>query len=219
MDSSRAPALRASHSLSSHESDDEADRFTHLNENQLSSSPELDDGFSDLHGAADGERKSAFYDYKQEKALQQTDAKLFYQPQQGQSPSVGGWNSPAIRGSASAAGGNLSRTASMMSMSSLHQQPQQSGTPGGSSAFQRKAAFGRGCTGLPSLNKPSDNSEVEVSSIGRFDPHGVVEAKAHASSHGYKQLVDSMPATGATPAEAHGGYAYRMYTGLIEGCN
>ena len=59
--------------------DGENDFYGIRDESHLSSSPDLDHADDD---AVDGTRKSAFYDYKQEKTLRQTDAKLFYQQQQ-----------------------------------------------------------------------------------------------------------------------------------------
>lgn len=197
--------MRASDSVSSHGSDDEADRFARHDENQLSSSPEPDDDFSTLHDAAEGERKSAFYDYKQEKALRQADAKLFYQPQQGHASSVG-WNSPVLRASTWGGGGNLSRADSVVSISSLQHQ-QTHGTHSGPTG--KPVVSGRTPTGMASLDKSVDKSEVQMSSIGRFDPHGVLEANSRRSGMGGQQTTGDAQRPAAPSVEATGSYASR----------
>lgn len=67
------------------------------------------DEFAALRNGNGGEEKSAFYDYKQEKTLRHTDAKLFYQQQQ--NPTA---FSPSMRAS-TWGGGKPSRSASVMS--------------------------------------------------------------------------------------------------------
>jgi len=129
-----------------------------------------------------GERKSAFYDYKQEKTLKDMDAKLFYHQQQhGQvhTPHSGAggsyYSSPLIRAQTlpANAGNPLSRTASMKSFGSHQNQAQSPGL--GRSAIP---------IGLASLDKPSGSDEVQApGGMERFDPHRVTD-RSVAGSYG-----------------------------------
>ncbi|KAL7269463.1 AMP deaminase [Rhizina undulata] len=170
-------------------------------------------------GIVDGERKSAFYDYKQEKTMKQTDAKLFYQQQQqhGGGHHTGGWNSPVMRASTWNTGGNLSRTGSVMSFSSLHQQhhihsphpgynPQYAGTAAGTAGTSVAGSKGRASIatmphGLASLDKPKENSEVQAPEMSRYDPHKALPADGR---HQY-----TIPLHGQAPSGAQGNYAYK----------
>lgn len=152
----------------------------HANDGVLSSS--LGDDHADLNYSDGREgRKSAFYDYKQEKILKQTDAKLFYQQQQGS-----GWNSPIMRASTwGATGGNVSRAASVRSFNSSHQHPhthshgQQYLGPAAGAAIGSVAGF----RGMPTpavpvgLEKPKEYGGVQVPEMSRFDPHDIASAQ------------------------------------------
>ncbi|RPB24725.1 AMP deaminase [Terfezia boudieri ATCC MYA-4762] len=127
-----------------------------------------------------GERKSAVYDYKQEKTLKDMDAKLFYHQQQHSQvhtphSGVGGgyYSSPLIRAQTLPpnAGNPLSRTASMKSAGSHQQQAQSPGL--GRSSIP---------IGLASLDKPSGSDEVQVpGGMERFDPHRVSDRSVTGS--------------------------------------
>lgn len=151
-----------------------------------------------------GERKSAFYDYKQEKALKDMDAKLFYHQQQHTQvhtplSGAGGsyYSSPLIRAQTLPPnmGNSLSRTASMKSFGSHHyaqqaQQAHQAQSPGlGRSAIP---------LGLASLDKPAGSCEVQApSGMERFDPHRVtMPDKSVAGSHGATPLSSHAHAIG-----------------------
>lgn len=170
------------------------------NDGVLSSSPEDDHAERNYNGGRDGERKSAFFDYKQEKILKQTDAKLFYQPQQ---PGGSGWNSPIMRASTWGGGGNVSRAASVKSINSSYQHPNPhshghqylgpaaGATIGSSVAGARGMGASVAPVGLASLDKPKEHAGIQVPEMSRFDPHGVISsaqnlAQPHdiASSHG-----------------------------------
>lgn len=135
-------------------------------------------------GGREGGRKSAFYDHKQEKILKQSDAKLFYQQQQGGS----GWNSPIMRAStwgATGGGGvsrNVSRAASVRSFNSSHQHPhthshgQQylgpaAGAVIGGAAGSRGMGASAAPVGLATMEKPKEHGGIEVP---EFDPHNIV---------------------------------------------
>lgn len=209
MDSTWSSTVRPTDSLSSPGSEPDTDRYGQQDELQFSSSPELDDAFSSLHNEPERERQSAFYDYKQEKALRQTDAKLFYQPQQGTSSA--GWHSPVTR--SSTWGGGVSRPESVKSMGSLQQSSHLTGSNTPTVSHHPGHPFSgqsRGVTGLASLEKPVTSSEVQVSSIGRFDPHGVLDAHANRPVAPAAQTQNNprLPNSGYT--ETRGGYAHGM---------
>lgn len=163
------------------------------NDDVLPSSPEDDHADLGYSGGREGGRKSAFYDYKQEKILKQTDAKLFYQQQQGGS----GWNSPIMRASTwGATGGNVSRNvsraASVRSFNSSHQHPhthshgQQylgpaAGAATGSVAGPRGMVASAVPVGLATVEKPKERGEIQVPEMGRFD-HDVASARDLAQS-------------------------------------
>lgn len=177
----------------------------HANGGLLSSSPEDDHADRNYNGGRDGERKSAFYDYKQEKILKQTDAKLFYQQQQGGS----GWNSPIMRASTwGAAGGNVSRAASVRSFNSSHQHPhthshgqQYLGPAAGAAIGGVAGSRGMGVTaatvGLATLEKPKEHGGIQVPEMSRFDPHGVI-ASAQDLAHSYYTVPPQGDASLAT---------------------
>ncbi|KAA8907325.1 hypothetical protein FN846DRAFT_700560 [Sphaerosporella brunnea] len=157
--------------------DDDNDYNGFQDESQLSSSPEIDHA-GEMSTGMDGERKSAFYDYKQEKTLRQTDAKLFFQQQQQYHGAAGqsGWNSPVLRSSNWGGPGTRSKNGSVRSFTSSHQQnlplhPFFAGTPTSRSHTPAPPA-----TGLASLEKPREASMVQGPGMGRFDPHGILEA-------------------------------------------
>lgn len=146
------------------------------------------DGASNTSNTA--ERKSAFYDYKQEKTLKDMDAKLFYHQQQhNQVPTplytqsgTGGsyYSSPLIRAQTLPlnAGNPLSRTASMKSFGSHHYTQQQTHQP---------LALGRSAipVGLASLDKPTGNDEVQSPSwMEKSDPHRGPIADNNSSATG-----------------------------------
>ncbi|KAF8426256.1 hypothetical protein EV426DRAFT_593246 [Tirmania nivea] len=147
-------------------------------EEQQSGAPQSPDGVSTAINT--GERKSAFYDYKQEKTLQNMDAKLFYHQQHNQvhtPPWAGGsyYSSPLIRPQTLPLnlGNPLSRTASMKSSGSHQHQVQSPGL--GRSAIP---------IGLASLEKPSGSDEVQApGGMERFDPHRVTD-RSVAGSYG-----------------------------------
>ncbi|KAI5776656.1 hypothetical protein EDC01DRAFT_681312 [Geopyxis carbonaria] len=151
----------------------------------LSSSPDIDDSAT-IDGLRDGERKSAFYDYKQEKTHRQTDAKLFFQQQQQHGGSqAGGYNSPIIRASTWASGGNLSRTGSVMSFNSSHHHHSQFST---AHAVDPAISDGKNlnivvpATGLGTIDKLPQQSEVQGPGMSRFDPHGVLDSGESTSA-------------------------------------
>lgn len=187
----------------------EGEGIYHANDGLLSSSPE--DGHADrnYNGGRDGERKSAFYDYKQEKILKQTDAKLFYQQQQGGS----GWNSPIMRASTwGAPGGNVSRAASVRSFNSSHQHPhthphtqQYLGPAAGTTIGSVFGSRGIGATsalvGLAAMEKPKEHGGIQVPEMSRFDPHGVI---ANAQDMAYSNYT--APPQGEAPLAPQGSY-------------
>jgi len=147
-------------------------------ESTLSSSLELDPG-RDIRDAAAGERKSAFYDYKQEKTQRQTDAKLYFQQQQQQSS---GWNSPIIR--SSTWGGNLGKTSSVQSFTSSHQHHSHQNTSfaphfipviGSRSQFH---TTGIHTGGMASFDNALEASEILSPGMSRCDLHGIQEFAA-----------------------------------------
>lgn len=130
-------------------------------QNEESHSP--DGASTTSHPGSLVRRKSAFYDYKQEKALKDMDAKLFYHQQQynqvptplyTQSGVGGSYSSPLIRAQTFSpnAGNPLSRTASMKSFGSHHytQQP-----------THQSLALGRSAIPVASLEKPAGSDEVQ----------------------------------------------------------
>lgn len=162
-----------------------ADRLIDSPGGLLSSSPDDDQADKDFLTGRD-ERKSAYYDYKQEKTLKQNDAKMFYQQQQ---QANSGWNSPVMRGSTGNWGGNLSRTGSVRSFTSAQQQMhlhqhghhthnQLLGLAGGgptlSIAGSRALGPPTAPLGLPSLDKPKEHSGIQAPEMSPYDPHGVV---------------------------------------------
>ncbi|RPA98044.1 AMP deaminase [Choiromyces venosus 120613-1] len=184
----------------------------------LSSSPEDDHADRGFLGGRGEERKSAFYDYKQEKTLKQTDAKMFYQQQQ---QANSGWNSPIMRAStgnwAGPSGGgigNLSRAGSVRSFTSSHQQPhlhhshqQYLGPAAGGSTLNIAGLRGLGNTtpaplGMASLDKPKEHGGIQAPEMSRFDPHGVVACAA-------KQRADFINPQGEILPEHQGGYVDR----------
>jgi len=182
----------------------------------LSSSPEDDHTDQDFLGDEDEERKSAFYNYKQEKTLKQTDAKMFYQQQQ---QANSGWNSPVMRastgnwtGPSGGSGiGNLSRAGSVRSFTSSHQPPhlhhshhQYLGPAAGGSTLSITASRSFGNTapapvGMASLGKPKEHEGVQAPEMSRFDPHGVVASAA-------RQRGDFINPQGEMLPEPQGGY-------------
>ena len=179
---------------------DENDFYNYSRESQLSSSPELDHA-DDMRSGVDGERKSAFYDYKQEKTLRQADAKLFYQQQQQQhqQQQASGWNSPVMRSSTWGGGANISRTASVRSFTSSHYPHSVQNTPGAAAAGNKVPA-----NGLASLDKPKEHTEVQGPGMGRFDPYGILDsAGALSTAH------HLAPQNGVATLETQGGYADR----------
>ena len=155
-------------------------------ENQQNEEPHSPDGASTTSRI--GRRKSAFYDYKQEKALKDMDAKLFYHQQQynqvptplyTQSGAGGSYSSPLIRAQTFSpnAGNPLSRTASMKSFGSHHytQQP-----------THQSLALGRSAIPVASLEKPAGSDEVQSPSwMEKFDPSPATGSLlASSSSHG-----------------------------------
>jgi len=199
-----------------YESDDDNTRV-----DDVHSAPESHDGGEDGYdeqqsGAAQssdgvsatsntGERKSAFYDYKQEKTLKDMDAKLFYHQQQHSQVhtplgGVGGsyYSSPLIRAQTLPpnVGNPLSRTASMKSFGS-HQHQAQSPGPGRSAIP----------TGLASLDKPAESDEVQApSGMERFDPHRVTDKSVTgsysqpSSSHAHGAAQDQGFASSTSPS-------------------
>lgn len=151
----------------------------HANDGLLSSSPEDEHADRNYSGGRDGGRKSAFYDYKQEKILKQTDAKLFYQQQQ---QGGSGWNSPIMRASTwGAPGGGVSRAASV---SSSHQHPhihphsQQylgpaAGAAIGSAAGSRGMGASTAPVGLATMGKPKEHGGAQIPEMSRVDPQDV----------------------------------------------
>ncbi|PWW79313.1 AMP deaminase [Tuber magnatum] len=172
---------------------DDSDRMLDSTGALLSSSPEDDHAEQDFLGGNDEEMKSAFYDYKQEKALKQTDAKMIYQQQQ---QANSGWNSPLMRAStgnwAGPIGGsgigNMSRAGSVRSFASSHQQPhlhhsyhQCLGPAAGGSTSSITGSRGLGNTslaplGMASHERPKEHGGIQAPEMSRFDPHGVGDA-------------------------------------------
>ena len=165
--------------------DEDHGEYLEDQQNEASQSP---DGASTTSNT--GERKSAFYDYKQEKTLKDMDAKLFYHQQQHNQVStplytqsgVGGsyYSSPLIRAQAlpSNAGNPLSRTASMKSFGSHHYTQQQTHQP---------LALGKSAisVGIASLDKPAGSDAVQSPSLmEKFDPHRVAMADNTSSATG-----------------------------------
>jgi AMP deaminase len=108
------------------------------------------------------ERRSAYYDYKQDRSLKHADAKAYYQHQtyreQLNTPGSAGINSPTLK--AGNHGGPLSRTASVRSFSSMQ--------PMNPTPQHRHAAP----LGLASLEKPPQAFDVQGSAqLDEFDPH------------------------------------------------
>ncbi|KAI5850426.1 hypothetical protein DFP73DRAFT_524175 [Morchella snyderi] len=183
------------------------------NNDILSSSPEDDHAERNYNGGRDGERKSAFFDYKQEKILKQTDAKLFYQPQQ---PGGSGWNSPIMRASTWGGGGNVSRAASVKSINSSYQHPNphshghQYLGPAAGATIGSSVAGARGMgapvapAGLASLDKPKEHEGIQVPEMGRFDPHGVI-----SSAQDLAQPHDIASLHGEAPSASKGSYIDR----------
>ncbi|KAG0636083.1 hypothetical protein HOY80DRAFT_386128 [Tuber brumale] len=183
-------------------------------------SPEDDHADQDSLGGGDEERKSAFYDYKQEKTLKQTDAKMFYQQQQ---QANSGWNSPVMRAStgnwAGPGGGggigNLSRAGSVRSFTSSHQLPhlhhshhQHLGPAAGAStlgvAGSRSLANATPAPpGMASLEQPKEHVDIQAPEMARFDPHGVVASAAA------RQSGDFINPHGEVLPEPQGGYIDR----------
>lgn len=194
MDIGHAPTYSPSSSVGP----DENDFYGIYDESQLSSSPEIDHA-ADISSGADGERKSAFFDYKQEKTLRQTDAKLFFQQQQ-QAGGHSGWNSPNLRSTTWGPAGNLSKAGSVRSYTSSHH-PQLGGASAAAAALKGPIAPATAALGLGSLDRPKEDSEVQGPGMSRFDPHGILES---ASQRAPSQLV-----AGGLPADVQGGYASR----------
>ncbi|KAI5808174.1 hypothetical protein DFH27DRAFT_590182 [Peziza echinospora] len=137
-------------------------------------------------------RRSAFYDYKQEKTLKEMDAKLFYQQQQHSQTHTpyhtgagGSYSSPLMR--AQTVPNPLSRTASMKSFSS-HYFGNQHHSPGlGRSAMP---------LGMASLDKPAISDEVQA-------PGGMDNFNPHRASLTDKSVAGSHP-SGAPPPQSSG---------------
>jgi len=209
---------------------DDSDRLFDSAGGLLSSSPEDDDhADKDFLGGEDEERKSAFYNYKQEKTLKQTDAKMFYQQQQ---QANSGWNSPVMRASTgnwagpSGGGGgigNLSRTGSVRSFTSSHQPPylhhshhQYLGPAAGGSTLSITASRSLGNAtpapvGMASLEKPKEYGGVQAPEMSRFDPHGVIASAA-------RQRGDFINPQGEMLPEPQGGYVggeYRFFPSTV----
>lgn len=182
---------------------DENEFYYH--ESQPPSSPESENP-AEMRGGVDGERKSAFYDYKQEKTLRQTDAKLFYQQQQQQQQggAQSGFNSPIIRATTwgGLGGGNLSRAASVRSFNSSHHQISAFTAPLSASVYgqasgTRSPAIGIPHAGLASVEKPKENVEVQGPKMGRFDPHGTLDTVSPLTSN------NNVPPQGDPPPDFH----------------
>src|SRR5690606_22423615 len=132
-----------------------------------------DEGLDELHHSDDHEedtinqekqqpgeeRRSAYYDYKEDRSLKHADAKAYYQHQtyreQLQAPGSAGLNSPSLK-----AGGPLSRTASVKSFSSMQ--------PMNPTPQHRSTAP----LGLASWEKPPRASDIQgPAQLDEFDPH------------------------------------------------
>jgi AMP deaminase len=202
-------AAASTHSrASSSVGDDDNGYYGFQDEGQLSSSPDFDHT-GDMSTGVDGGRKSAFYDYKQEKTLRQTDAKLFYQQQQQQGAGQSGWNSPVLRASTWGGGGARSKNGSVRSFASSHHHiPSLPSHPffAGGAAASRSHTPGIPATGLASLDKPREDSEVQGAGMGRFDPHGILDTVS-ASVPQY-----TVPPPDGGPIDPKGGYASREFT-------
>jgi AMP deaminase len=159
----------------------------------------------------DGERKSAFYDYKQEKTLRQTDAKLFFQQQQQQGAGQSGWNSPVLRSASTwGGGGAISKTGSVRSFTSSHHHhsalPFHPFFAGGAPTASRSHTPGiSAATGLASFDKAPEHSQVQGAGMGRFDPHGILDTASSAPRH-------IIPTVDGKPIEPKGGYAASKFT-------
>jgi len=188
---------------------DESDYYNLNDSSQLSSSPEA--GHADDMGAGtDGKRKSAFYDYKQEKALRQTDAKLFFQQHHSQGGGQSGWNSPILRSSTwgGPTTGGLSKPGSVRSFTSSHhhnplqtpalQQPSFNAPVG-----SRSQTPGITAVGLASLDKPREDSQTQGPGMGQFDPHGITES----ASGGVELPQLTASSANPLPFDPRGGYA------------
>ncbi|KAF8467784.1 hypothetical protein BDZ91DRAFT_793449 [Kalaharituber pfeilii] len=164
--------------------------------------------------AGDGGRKSAFYDYKQEQALKDMDAKLFYHQQHSQahtphyaaSGAGGSYQpSPLMRAQTmpAAFGGPLSRTASMKSFGSYNHHTQQytSQHPPQSPGLGRSAIP----LGMASLDKPASSDEVQApAGMEKFDPHQLASTdKSIAGSHGTGVPAVSQPVQGSGYDQGH----------------
>ncbi|CAZ85602.1 unnamed protein product [Tuber melanosporum] len=198
---------------------DDSDRLLDSPGDLRPPSPEDDHADQDSLGGSDEERKSAFYDYKQEKALKQTDAKMFYQQQQ---QANSGWNSPIMRASTgnwagpggSGGIGNPSRAGSVRSFTSSHQLPlhhhphhQYLGSAAGGStlgiAGSRSLANATPAPlGMVSLEQPKEHEGIQAPDMARFDPHGVVASAA-------RQSGDSISPHGEILPQSQGGYIDR----------
>lgn len=167
----------------------------------LSTSPDGDDPFGPPKSGPDGMRISAFYDYKQERTLRETDAKLSFQQQLQQGTSqTPGWSSPMMRASTWAGAPGLSRTGSVMSLSSLdYHGPKhissQIATPG-MGPIREKEITNLPPTGMASLEKPKDVGEVQGPIMGKFNPDAL--SPAHDPNF-------------------QGSYAHRMFEHLSRG--
>lgn len=154
----------------------------------LSSSPDGGDLFEPPKSGPDGMRISAFYDYKQERTLRETDAKLSFQQQlqHGGAQSTG-FNSPLLRSTTWAGAPGLSRTGSVMSLSSLdHHGPKHLTSHFATPAMGPIREFQTGTlppTGMASLEKPKHVGEVQIPSMGRFNPDAIPSDPA--AQHGY----------------------------------
>jgi AMP deaminase len=202
--------IAGSHSpASSSVGGDENDYYGLQDERQLSSSPELDHA-GDMSTGVDGERKSAFYDYKQEKTLRQTDAKLFFQQQQQQGAGQSGWNSPVLRSASTWGGpGAFSKNGSVRSFTSSHHHsalPFHPFLAGGTPTVSRSHTPGiSAATGLASFDKPPEESQVQGAGMGRFDPHGILDTASSAPRY-------IVPTADGRPIEPKGAYASRKFT-------
>lgn len=177
-------------------------------------------------GGREGGRKSAFYDHKQEKILKQTDAKLFYQQQQGGS----GWNSPIMRASTwgTTGGGvsrNVSRAASVRSFNSSYQHPhthshgqQYLGPAAGAVIGGAAGSRGMGASttpvGLATMEEPGEHGGIQVP---EFDPHNIVASAQDMaqSQFNVSSQEEVLPAPQGSYVESRCSWTYTLFIFLL----